>query len=92
MGEKKCRGNINDFVIFIIKRFFFWTLGQPLVLFFSIKDVTNLEWIDIINEEKKKPYYEKLKKLVDEEYKNYLCHPDYNNIFNSFKYTKFNDV
>ena len=51
-----------------------------------------MEWIDIINEEKKKPYYEKLKKLVDEEYKNYLCHPDYNNIYNAFKYTKYNDV
>ena len=51
-----------------------------------------MEWIDIINEEKKKAYYEKLKNQVDEEYKNYLCHPDYNNIFNAFKYTKYNDV
>ena len=51
-----------------------------------------MEWIDIINEEKKKPYYDKLKALVDEEYNNYLCHPDYKNIYNAFKYTKYNDL
>ena len=51
-----------------------------------------MEWIDFINEEKKKEYYQILKQKVDEEYKNYLCHPDYNNIFHAFSVTHLNDV
>ncbi len=51
-----------------------------------------MEWIDFIEEEKNKDYYKILKEKVDEEYKNYLCHPDYDNIFNAFKMTKYNDV
>lgn len=51
-----------------------------------------MEWIDIINEEKQKPYYIKLKEKVDNEYNNYLCHPDYDLIYNAFKYTKYNDL
>ncbi len=51
-----------------------------------------MEWIDFINEEKKKEYYQILKQKVDEEYKNYLCHPDYNNIFHAFSVTHLNDI
>lgn len=51
-----------------------------------------MEWIDFINEEKKKEYYQVLKQKVDEEYKNYLCHPDYNNIFHAFSVTHLNDI
>ena len=51
-----------------------------------------MEWKDFIDGERNKEYYIKLKEAVDNEYKNYLCHPDYNNIYNAFKYTKYNDV
>ena len=51
-----------------------------------------MEWIDFINEEKKKEYYQILKQKVAEEYKNYLCHPDYNNIFHAFSVTHLNDI
>ena len=51
-----------------------------------------MEWIDFINEEREKPYYKKLKELVDNEYNNYLCHPDYENIFNAFKLTNIDNL
>ena len=51
-----------------------------------------MEWLDFINEEKKKDYYKILKERVDYEYSHYLCHPDYKNIFHAFSVTKFNDV
>lgn len=51
-----------------------------------------MQWIDFINEEKKKEYYHILKEKVDFEYQNYLCHPDYKYIFHAFSVTKFEDV
>lgn len=51
-----------------------------------------MQWIDFINEQKKKDYYKKLKKGIDEEYLNNICHPDYKNIFYAFKLTPLNSV
>ena len=51
-----------------------------------------MEWIDFINEEKKKDYYQVLKQKVDDEYNKYLCHPDYKYIFHAFSVTHLNDL
>ena len=51
-----------------------------------------MQWIDFINEEKKKEYYQVLKEKVDYEYEHFLCHPDYKNIYHAFSVTKFDDV
>ena len=51
-----------------------------------------MEWKDFIEEEKKKPYYASLHELVDKEYGMYTCYPKYSEIYNAFKYTKYNDL
>ena len=51
-----------------------------------------MTWLDFINEEKKKDYYIALMDKLDDEYKNHLCHPDYDNIFNAFRLTELNSV
>ena len=51
-----------------------------------------MEWKDFIEEEKKKPYYDELHKQVDYEYGMYTCYPKYDEIYNAFKYTKYNDL
>ena len=51
-----------------------------------------MTWLDFINEEKKKDYYIDLENKLKDEYKNYLCHPDYDNIFNAFRLTELNAV
>ena len=51
-----------------------------------------MEWIDFINEERKKPYFKKLHDEVEKEYSLYTCYPKYDEIYNAFKYTKYNDV
>ncbi len=45
-------------------------------------------WESFFEEESQKEYYKKLMNFLDEEYKNYKCHPNYEDIFNAFKYTK----
>ncbi|MGM9971285.1 MAG: uracil-DNA glycosylase [Anaeroplasmataceae bacterium] len=49
-------------------------------------------WKDFIDCEKEKQYFKELMAFVDNEYKNYKCHPAYDDIFNAFKYTELNDV
>ena len=51
-----------------------------------------MEWLDFINEEKNKEYYTKLHELVTNEYNEYTCYPKYEEIYNAFKYTKYNNV
>lgn len=51
-----------------------------------------MEWKDFIDGEREKEYFINLKSKVQEEYNNYLCHPDYKNIFHAFSVTKLNDV
>lgn len=49
-------------------------------------------WKKFIENEEKKDYFIKLKEFVKEEYKNNICHPDYDNIFNAFKYSSYEDI
>ena len=51
-----------------------------------------MEWLDFIEEEKKKDYYKKLMDIIVDEYANNLCHPRYDQIYNAFFQTKLNDV
>lgn len=51
-----------------------------------------MQWIDFINYEKNKDYYKVLKEKVDYEYNNYLCHPDYKNIYHAFSATPLDNV
>ncbi|MBQ9899616.1 MAG: uracil-DNA glycosylase [Acholeplasmatales bacterium] len=51
-----------------------------------------MKWSDFINEEKNKDYYKILKEKVDFEYNNYLCHPDYKNIYHAFEATSLDNV
>ncbi|MBQ9124904.1 MAG: uracil-DNA glycosylase [Acholeplasmatales bacterium] len=51
-----------------------------------------MEWLDFIEEEKEKDYYEKLMNIIVDEYANNLCHPRYDQIYNAFFQTKLNDV
>ncbi len=47
---------------------------------------------DIIEHEKKKQYYQELKKKIDNEYKMYTIYPPKKEIFRSLNLTSFNDV
>jgi uracil-DNA glycosylase len=51
-----------------------------------------MSWNDFIIEEKKKDYYKKLEEKVEEAYKNSVCYPSYENIFNAFKLTSVEDL
>ena len=51
-----------------------------------------MDWNLFLNEEKKKDYYINMMEKVEEEYSNYLCHPDYDNIFNAFKLTSLDNL
>ncbi len=51
-----------------------------------------MTWKDFINEEKNKDYFKKLMEFVEYEYKNFKCHPDFNEIFNAYKYTPLDTV
>ena len=51
-----------------------------------------MEWKNFIEGEKNKDYYIELHKKVDYEYNNYVCYPKYEDIYNAFKYTKYNDL
>ena len=52
----------------------------------------NNEWDNILKDEYNKDYFKNLMNFVNEEYKNKICFPQYNDIFNALKYTSFNDV
>ncbi len=51
-----------------------------------------MNWDLFLKEESKKEYYKKLMDFVNDEYKNNVCHPDYDNIFNAYKYTEYDKV
>ena len=44
-------------------------------------------WDDILKEEYKKPYFEKLMNFIEDEYNNYTIYPNKNNIYNALKLT-----
>ena len=54
--------------------------------------VIKMNWNVFLNEEKEKEYYTNMMAKVEEEYSNYLCHPDYENIFNAFKLTSLDEL
>lgn len=47
---------------------------------------------EFLEEEKKKDYYSKLMDKIKEEYKNYTCYPEYDNIYNALKATSFDNI
>ncbi len=49
-------------------------------------------WKEFIDKERNQEYYIHLKSLVTEEYRKYLCHPEYRNIYHAFKATPLKDV
>ncbi|MBR6071787.1 MAG: uracil-DNA glycosylase [Acholeplasmatales bacterium] len=51
-----------------------------------------MEWKDFIDNERNKEYYLSLHENVEKEYELYTCYPKYNEIYNAFKFTKYNDV
>ncbi len=51
-----------------------------------------MEWKDFIDNERNKDYYLELHNRVDFEYNHYTCYPKYEDIYNAFKYTKYNDL
>lgn len=50
------------------------------------------DWNNILQEEKQKPYFHFLQTFVDNEYKNYICYPPKQDIFNALKLTPFNNT
>ena len=51
-----------------------------------------MSWNEFIVNERKKEYFINLMNAVDEEYKNHLCHPSYENIFHAFETTPVDKV
>lgn len=49
-------------------------------------------WDEILKDEWEKPYYLELRKLLKNEYQNYIIHPDMYDIFNALKEVAFEDV
>lgn len=52
----------------------------------------NKSWDIVLKEEVKKPYFAQLGTFVKNEYKKHIVYPKYENIFNAFRYTDYNDV
>ena len=50
------------------------------------------EWDEILKEEFSSPEYLRLREFLKTEYSNHTVFPDMYNIFNSMKYTAFNDI
>lgn len=49
-------------------------------------------WEEFFDSERKKEYYHTLMEFVDKEYSECECFPNYENIFNAFKYTPLDSV
>ena len=49
-------------------------------------------WDEVLKDEFKKPYYLQLREFLKKEYATYRIYPDMYDIFNSLKYTDYNDV
>ncbi|MBE6149582.1 MAG: uracil-DNA glycosylase [Firmicutes bacterium] len=52
----------------------------------------NKTWDIVLKEEMEKEYFKSLGIFVKNEYKNKICYPQYNNIFNALRLTDYNDV
>lgn len=51
-----------------------------------------MKWDEILIEEYKKDYFEKLVAFIESEYKNKIIYPKYENIFSAFQFTNFDNV
>ena len=52
----------------------------------------NKKWDIILEEEFKKDYFRKLGTFVKKEYREKICYPKYENIFNALRYTDYDEV
>ena len=52
----------------------------------------NKNWDIILKDELKKDYFKKLGVFVKNEYKNKICYPQYEDIFNALRYTDYDEV
>jgi len=52
----------------------------------------NKKWDEILNDDYKSEYFKNLGIFVKEEYNNKIIYPEYKNIFNSLRYTDYDDV
>ncbi len=50
------------------------------------------EWDDLLKEEFEKEYYQKLRRVLANEYKTNTIYPDMYDIFNALRYTSYSDV
>ncbi len=50
------------------------------------------DWDNLLSSVWKSEGFHKFMKKVDNEYKNYTCYPEYNNIFNALKLTQYKDI
>ena len=55
-------------------------------------DFLKNDWKDLLKEEFEKDYYKNLRKLLIDEYKNFVIYPKANDIFNAFNYTPYKEV
>lgn len=54
--------------------------------------IFNVTWDHILYDEIQKDYYKNLGKFVKSEYRNKICYPKYEDIFNALRYTDYDDV
>ncbi|MDO5713384.1 MAG: uracil-DNA glycosylase [Tissierellia bacterium] len=57
-----------------------------------MKKIFDNDWQPLLKEEMEKPYYQELRKLLVEEYKNYRIFPDMYHIFQALHITSYKDV
>ncbi len=50
------------------------------------------DWDKLLSEEWSKPYYQKLRKILLEEYSHYRVYPDMYDLFNALKYVSYEDT
>lgn len=58
----------------------------------SVKLVVDSSWNDFFKQEQKQQYFPELLNNIKKEYQTYRCFPEWNNIFQAFALTKFDDV
>lgn len=51
-----------------------------------------MKWVEVIEEEKQKEYYKKLKKIIDERYQTTQVYPPKEKIFNAFSLCKYENL
>ena len=54
--------------------------------------IINNSWDELLKDEFNKDYFINLEKFIDNEYKTKIVYPEYDNIFNAFRYTDYKNV